>query len=117
MQNFRYYVRAFAIKVQQVVDKKTAKVFGWQLIFNEEYEGEGFRQFHYLGMKLTSRQARLLVRSPFISLENLTGGSSEYQYVVATKLALENHNGKKTKLKVARKEWEGEESLQPYLRN
>lgn len=117
MKGVRYLARAFAIKAEQIVNKKTVSAFGWQLIFNEEFEGEGFRQIHYLGLKLTRKQARLLKKSPFLSLDLLTGRTDQYQYVVASNVTLEDSKDNKTRIKVARKEWKGEEGLKTYLTN
>ena len=105
------------MRAKQIVNKKSAKAFGWQVVFNEEFEDEGFRQFHYLGIKLTGKQVRTLIKRPFLSLENLTGRCGEYHYVVATKLILEDHKGKQTEIKVARKEWKAGEALKLYLQN
>ena len=117
MYGVNYYIQALILRARQIVNRKPIKAFGWQLIFNEEFEGNGFRQIHYLGLSLTTKQAKTLRKSPFLSLDLLTGRTEQYQYVVATNVTLEDRKENKTRIKVARQEWKGEDSLKTYLKD
>ena len=88
---------------------------GWQLEVREKDGEVEAIQIHYIGMKLTLKQARALIEMPFLSLVNLTEPDSNYRYVVATNLVLTDSENRETRLKVAKKEWKHDELVAPYL--